>query len=79
MNEAKKLSQHKDAEMLSRCETPTRSQTLRTAALAGFAGALAFGIAGCKGNTQAPVVSTNGQDPADANVAQPYTGGTTGD
>ena len=47
---------------------------------AGLAtGALALGVAGCKSkSTAAPVVGPDGQDPAAANMAAPYTGGTAG-
>ena len=51
-------------------------RTLRAAALASLAGALSLAAAGCKSKDPAPVIT--GTDPAAANEAQPYTGGTTG-
>ncbi len=51
--------------------------TLRAAAITGFATLLALGFAGCKGKTQAQAPGPNG-DPANANLAQPYTGGNAG-
>lgn len=42
-------------------------------------GVLALGVAGCKSKTvAAPIVGPDGQDPAAANMAQPYTGGSAG-
>src|SRR5579875_975625 len=46
--------------------------TFRFAA-AALTGALAFGLAGCKHDATASA-ATPGGDPADANLAQPYTG-----
>ncbi len=57
-------------------DTTNFHKTLRAAAYAGLAGALSLSIAGCKSKDQAPVIT--GNDPAAANVAQPYTGGDTG-
>ena len=64
-------------------ETRKTKQVLRGAAAAGLASVLALGMAGCKSkDATAPIVSgsqaENGQDPALANMAQPYTGGTAG-
>ena len=43
------------------------------------AGLLALGLAGCKSkDAAAPIVGPDGQDPAAANMAQPYTGGAAG-
>lgn len=52
----------------------------RDLAVTGIAaGLMALGIAGCKSkNTAAPIVGPDGQDPAAANMAQPYTGGDAG-
>ncbi len=50
-----------------------RQPTLRAAALGLFAGALTVSLAGCKSN-QAQSQAPNNQDPATANLAQPYTG-----
>ncbi len=52
----------------------------RRLALAGLmTGMLALGAAGCKSkDTAAPIVGPDGGDPAAANMAQPYTGGSTG-
>lgn len=54
-------------------DTQKRQPVLRTAALGLFAGALTLSLAGCKSN-QAQSQAPNSQDPASANLAQPYTG-----
>ena len=59
----------------------TRGMTTRRhLVVLGLGGALTLGLAGCKSApSTAPIVgSDNSQDPAAANVAQPYTGGSTG-
>ncbi len=65
-------------------QTGKTARVLRGVAAAGLAGAVAFSTAGCKSKSAvAPIVNGNGQtadsgDPALANMAQPYTGGTAG-
>lgn len=57
--------------------TEGTARRLVMAALAAVA--LAWGVAGCKNkDTAAPIVGPDGQDPAAANMAQPYTGGEAG-
>ncbi len=60
-------------------DAPRFHHALRAAAFASLAGVVVLSIAGCKNHAEAAqVVASNGQDPAAANLAQPYTGGSAG-